>query len=159
MVSFPSPCYYCPPSPDKSGARGSLARSTLARATKRCCRCHTAVRATAPRESLSSASRVGAPRAPRTVIQHRAVFSAAHGAGGWGAPRQRRASDRSNGTVTILHCVFNFQNPVWKSWKFAISRAPFFDRLESSRTNFRVAVQPNDRMETGCWQLFFPDGP
>jgi hypothetical protein len=93
MVSFPSPSYYCPPSPDKSGARGSLARSTLARATKRCCRCHTAVRATASRESISSASRVGAPRAPRTVIQHRAVFTAAHGAGGRGAPRQRRASD------------------------------------------------------------------
>jgi hypothetical protein len=53
-------------------------------------------------------------------------------------------------------------------WKFSISGAPagrsgngfhFFRRLESSRCNFRFAVQPSDRMETGSWQLFFPGWP
>ena len=53
-------------------------------------------------------------------------------------------------------------------WKFSISGAPagrsgngfhFFSRLESSRCNFRFAVQPSDRMETGSCQLFFPGWP
>jgi hypothetical protein len=68
----------------------------------------------------------GAPRAPPHC--HPAscgvCSSAWSGGTGGGQPHQRRASDRSNGTVTILQCVFNFQNGVWKSWKFAISRAP-----------------------------------
>ena len=55
--------------------------------------------------------------------------------------------------------ICNFQTPFRAPAGRSGNGFHFFSRLESSRCNFRFAVQPSDRMETGSCQLFFPGWP
>ena len=139
-----------------------------ARATKRCCRCSTASQAADPHTQITVA--VSRRARCRCTTQHSAHLSSSivcgAAADGGGAPWAR--IDHSNRIVAILHCL-SISGPVRKwFWKFSISGAPagrsgnsfhFFSQLESSRCNFRFAVQSSDRMETGNCQLFFPGWP